>query len=438
MTKRKLKTALYAAGAVTLALSVTTASFAQFQRNQTRQNQQSANPLGDLIGMIANASAKSKAKKGWAQVAPEIQQCVNTMFASKNINVDQIIAAGMSPTNKDIAPIIELCQTVMTAQLKTNFACNVANAKGQQVATTCVQSYAKAVNGKLAAISRDDFLRAAANDEKVTIADFETVAAQNARLAEERRLAQEAAAKEEAARLERLTREEAARKEQEIRVAEERRRFAASPEGKRRAAEAVTAANLKGRYLKFAPTVAQGFNVRNPVYAPPIWVVRTCNIIEEISFSDKGFQVIRKAPSQLSRLAISYRGTETVISFSDGTILKENGNDGSSTFIKGFAREQFWVKRFVSYDVNYGYNKQKEIGYADFQTTSDSGEYGHIKVGGVSIIVISLYGIINSHYETQPKSFSEPLSRVPTNIKYRAPEKSWGHFIGACRITFSR
>jgi len=222
MTNRTFKTALYAAGAVALALSVTTASFAQFQRSQTRQNQQSSNPLGDLIGMIANASAKSKAKKGWAQVAPEVHQCVNTMFASQNVKVEQFIAAGMSPTDANMAPIIELCQTVMAAQLKTNFACNVTNAKGQQVATTCSQSYAKEVNGKWASVSRDDFLRAAANDEKVTVGNFETAAAQNARLAEEKRLAQEAAAKEEAARLERL---------------EAEKRFAASPEGKRQAAQ---------------------------------------------------------------------------------------------------------------------------------------------------------------------------------------------------------
>jgi hypothetical protein len=221
MTNRTLKTALYAAGAVTLALSVTTASSAQF-----RQNQQSSNPLGDLIGMIANASAKSKAKKRWAQVAPEVHQCVNTMFASRNVKVEQFIAAGMSPTDANMAPIIELCQTVMTAQLKTNFACNVANAKGQQVQTTCSQSFAKAVNGKWAPVSRDDFLRAAANDEQVTVTDFETAAANTARLAEEKRLAQEAAAREEAARRERLEKEE-----------EERRRFAASPEGKRQAAQ---------------------------------------------------------------------------------------------------------------------------------------------------------------------------------------------------------
>lgn len=187
MQLRKLKTTIYAASVATLSISLATASVAQ-----SRQNQQGANALGDLIGMIANASAKSKAKKGWAQVGPEIHQCVNTMFASQNVKVEQFIAAGMSPTDANMAPVIELCQTVMTAQLKSNFACNVANAKGQQVPTTCFQSYAKAVNGKWVPVSRDDFLRAAANDEKVSVADFETQAAQTARLAEEKRLAQEA------------------------------------------------------------------------------------------------------------------------------------------------------------------------------------------------------------------------------------------------------
>lgn len=185
MTKHKLKTTICAISVATLSISLATASFAQ-----SRQNQQGANALGDLIGMIANASAKSDAKKKWAKVSPEIQQCVNTMFSSKNVNVDQIIAAGMSPTAKDIAPVIELCQTVMTAQLKTDFSCNVPNSKGVQVPTTCVQSYAKAVNGKWAPVSRDDFLRAVGNDEKVIVGDFETTVAQNARLAEEKRLAQ--------------------------------------------------------------------------------------------------------------------------------------------------------------------------------------------------------------------------------------------------------
>lgn len=181
MRKHKLKTTIYAASVATLSMSLATASFAQ-----SRQNQQGANALGNLIGMIANASAKSKAKKGWAQIAPEIQQCVNTMFSSKNVNVDQIIAAGMSPTAKDIAPVIELCQTVMTAQLKTDFSCNVPNSKGVQVPTTCVQSYAKAMNGKWAPVSRDDFLRAVGNDEQVNVGDFETTVAQNARLSQER------------------------------------------------------------------------------------------------------------------------------------------------------------------------------------------------------------------------------------------------------------
>lgn len=217
MQLRNLKTTIYAVSVATLSLSLATASFAQ-----SRQNQQGANALGDLIGSIAQASAKSKAKKGWAQVAPEIQQCVNKFFESKNINVEQIIAAGLSPTHEKMAPIITMCQAVMATQLKADFPCKVPNSKGEQVATTCVQSYSKAVNGKWVPVSRDDFLRAAGNNEQVNVADFETVAAQTARLAEEKRLAQEAAAKAEAARIKQL---------------EEQRRFAASPEGKRQAAQ---------------------------------------------------------------------------------------------------------------------------------------------------------------------------------------------------------
>jgi hypothetical protein len=446
MLLHNLKMTIYAASFASLALSVPSPSVAQ-----SRNNAQPDNPIGNFIGAIARASAKSNAKKKWSKVAPEIQQCVNTYLETRKITVDQIIAEGLSPTHEKVVPIVEMCQSVTTAQLQVNYPCNIANAKGQQVPTTCMQSHAKAVNGEWVPISRDDFLRAASNNETVSITDFETQAAQDARLAEEKRLAQEAAAKaeverqerlarEEAARAERLAREEAARKAQEIREAEERRRFAASPEGKRRAAEAAAAANLKNRYLKFAPTMAQGFNIRNPVHAPPIFLVRTCNIVEEISFGDKGFQFIRKAPSQLARLAISLRGDETVISFSDGTILKKGSNIRDGTFIKGFGGEQFWVQGFSSYDVNYSYIYKKEIGYAEFNTTDDSGEYGSPRAGATSVIVISLHGIINSHYDYQSsyQSFDKPPSRAPTNIKYRVPGTSWRYFIGACRITFSR
>ncbi len=228
MTKHKLKTALYVFSTVAIALSFIAPSVAQ-----SRQYGQQTSPLVDLIGTIAKASAKSNAKKKWSKVSPEIQQCVNTYLASRKISVDQMITEGLSPDHEKVTPIVTMCQSVMAAQLKANFPCNITNSKGLQVATTCVQSYAKAVSGKWAPISRDDFLRAGSNNEQVTIADFETQAAQNTRLAEEKRIAQEAAAKAEAARLERLAKEEATRIAQE----EERLRFAASPAGKRQAAE---------------------------------------------------------------------------------------------------------------------------------------------------------------------------------------------------------
>jgi hypothetical protein len=226
--KPKFKTAFYVFSTVAIALSFIAPSVAQ-----SRQYGQQTSPLVDLIGTIAKASAKSNAKKKWSKVSPEIQQCVNTYLASRKITVDQMITEGLSPDHEKVTPIITMCQSVMAAQLKANFPCNITNSKGLQVATTCVQSYAKAVSGKWAPISRDDFLRAGSNNEQVTIADFETQAAQNTRLAEERRIAQEAAAKAEAARQERLAKEEAARIAQE----EERRRFLASPEGKRQAAQ---------------------------------------------------------------------------------------------------------------------------------------------------------------------------------------------------------
>ncbi len=237
MTKRSLKTALYAAAAVTLALSITTASFAQFQQNRSRQYQQSDNPVDALIGMIGRVSAKSKAKKKWAQVGPDIQQCVNIYLEPRKITVHQMIAEGLSPDHEKVAPIVTVCHKAVTTQLKENFPCKVVNAKGVEkrveVTTVCQEFFAKAVNGQWVAISRDDYIRASARKEAVTVIAFETLAAESARLAEEKRLAREAAAKAEAARVERLAREEAARKARE----EERQRFLASPEGKQQAAE---------------------------------------------------------------------------------------------------------------------------------------------------------------------------------------------------------
>lgn len=163
---------------------------------------------------------------------------MNTFIESKNLNVDALIAVGMSPSHEQIAPIVTMCQSVITTPLKANFPCNVANAEGQQVPTTCVQSYAKAVNGKWVPASRDDFLRAAANNESVNIADFETQAAQNVRLAE-------AAAKEE----------------------EGRRRFAVSPEGKRQAELLSPNANWIARRVGGPPQYYDG----NSVNSGPAW-----------------------------------------------------------------------------------------------------------------------------------------------------------------------
>ena len=192
---------------IALLIASTSPSFAQ------AGNQSTIGALGNLFGALAQAGAKAKAEKGWAQVNPQMTQCVNTMLSGKNINVDQLVAAGMAPNDQRIAPIIAACNQFLNSKPRTNFACTVQNAKGQQVATTCNESYAKEVNGSLVALSGDDVLRAAANGDKLVAANFETVEAQNARLAEEQRQA-----------------------------AVERQRFLASPEGKRQvAAEAAQA-----------------------------------------------------------------------------------------------------------------------------------------------------------------------------------------------------
>lgn len=129
------------------------------------------------------ASAQERASKQWRAQDAQIIQCINTIYAAKNITADSFVAAGVGPTDQRVAPVITLCKAVMTAQPKVNFPCNVTNSSGQQVESTCSESYAVSRNGSLVAVSRDDFLRAAGDGEQVQVANFETVAAQNARLA---------------------------------------------------------------------------------------------------------------------------------------------------------------------------------------------------------------------------------------------------------------
>lgn len=154
---------------------------------QENSPQNTIGAIGNLFGALAQAGAKANAERAWAKVNPQITQCANTMLSGKNVTVDQLIAAGLGPNDQRIAPIINACNAVLTAQLRTNFPCNVTNAKGQQIMTTCNESFAKEVDGSLVALSVDDVILAAGNGEKITAANFETLEAQNARLAEEKR-----------------------------------------------------------------------------------------------------------------------------------------------------------------------------------------------------------------------------------------------------------
>jgi hypothetical protein len=160
------------------ALAVAT-SPASAQSNSTKDT---IGALGNLFGSMAKAGAKSKALKQWQAQDAQVVQCINTIYSSKNLTADSFVAAGVGPNDPSMAPVINICKVVMTTPPKTNFPCNVTNANGQQVASTCSESYAATRNGSLVAISRDDFLRAAGNSEQVQLANFETVAAQNARL----------------------------------------------------------------------------------------------------------------------------------------------------------------------------------------------------------------------------------------------------------------
>ncbi len=157
---------------------------------QSRQAQDTAGAIGNLFGALAKAGAKSKAQKAWAQIGEPIKACLNTTLESKKITVEQLVAAGIAPSNDQIAQLVTSCNQIMAAQLQTNIPCNVTNSKGQQVVSTCNQVFAKDENGQIFEVSRDDFLRAAGNGEKVQIAVLELSSANSARLAEEQRLAE--------------------------------------------------------------------------------------------------------------------------------------------------------------------------------------------------------------------------------------------------------
>jgi|GEM_PF-6988998 len=188
---------LVTAAMAALALTVSAASHAIVQSNS---KQDPIGAIGNLFGTLAKAGAKSKAQKGWSQTSPEVKRCVNLMFSSKNVTVEQIAAEGIAPNDQRIAPIVNACNQFVTVQLRTNLPCTVTNSKGEQVNTTCMESYAKEENGSLVAISGEDFLRAAGNSEKVVSANFETADANAARLQAEQ---QQAAAELQKAQAER-------------------------------------------------------------------------------------------------------------------------------------------------------------------------------------------------------------------------------------------
>lgn len=143
-----------------------------------------------ISATMPTASAQSRqAQKGWAQISAPIRACLNTTLEPKKLTVEQLSAAGISPSDERISPLVTSCNQIMAAQLQTNIPCNVTNSKGQQVQSICNQVFAKDENGQIFEVSRDDFLRAAGNGEKVQIAILETSVANAARLEGERRVA---------------------------------------------------------------------------------------------------------------------------------------------------------------------------------------------------------------------------------------------------------
>ena len=113
---------------------------------QSRQAQDTAGAIGNLFGALAKAGAKSKAQKGWAQISEPVKACLNITLESKKLTVEQLLAAGISPSDERVSPLVTSCNQIMAAQLQTNIPCNVTNSKGQQVQSICNQVFAKDEN----------------------------------------------------------------------------------------------------------------------------------------------------------------------------------------------------------------------------------------------------------------------------------------------------
>jgi len=145
----------------------------------------STSPPAMAQSIHTDSVAQANAQKMWEQVPPPVQRCVNLMFSSKKVAFDQIAEAGIAPDDQRISPVINACKQYLATSLRTNLQCTVPNSNGQQVATTCNESYAKEVDGSLMAISGDEMLIAAGNSEEISVQAFETIEAQKARLAED-------------------------------------------------------------------------------------------------------------------------------------------------------------------------------------------------------------------------------------------------------------
>lgn len=187
---------------------------------QSPGQQDAFGAIGGLLGALAQAGAKSRAERGWAQASEPLRSCVSLAFSAKNVSIEQLVAAGIAPSDKRLAPIMTFCNQLMSTELKTNFPCNVPNSRGLQVSSLCDQKFAKDEGGLVSEITRDEFIQRVGNGEKIQIAVIETAAAKQARLYEEQKA-----------------------------VEAERQRYLNSPEGRRAAAQKrIEAANIARRW----------------------------------------------------------------------------------------------------------------------------------------------------------------------------------------------
>lgn len=364
---------------------------------------------------VGQSDKVQEAQRGWAQTSEPIRACINTMFATKNLSVDQLIAAGIGPTDKRMAQLIISCNQILSAQLKSNIPCTVTNSMGQQVQSTCNQVFAKDENGTVSEISRDQFIRAVGNGEKVQIATLETLAANESRIAAEHQTRMIVKPKPPSTGSTQVQ--------------------TSTPQIRRPPLPKVGPNNSvsgdpRTIFTKSAPPMAQAMktNVKGASS------IETCRLIHKISFTSDGYKIVSQPPSSIARFALIAARGQSYVQFIDGTVVRSPKYESvNNTTIKGFGDYPFLETKYKSYNTEVKAPMKDVIGDIEISKTFESG--ASAKIGMSSVVIFSVRGEVNGINLDIERS--NPYSFSPLNILFKTKlSDSWEHFVGACRLTY--